>query len=90
MIRLLVEAAADPNIKDKGGTTPLLRAAATSAISQVRALLQVGADQTLDNDEGATALDLSWKQRARAQGVRRREGAARHRGDRDGEAAGYF
>src|SRR6476646_2256525 len=47
---------ADPNTRDKRGTTPLMYAAASGSIDSVRALLAAGADVNAANDFGATAL----------------------------------
>jgi len=54
-LRSLVKSA-DPNTRDKRGTTPLMYATASGSIDSVRALLAAGADVNAANDFGATAL----------------------------------
>ena len=60
MIRLLCEARADVNIRGNRGATPVFKAASTSALGQLEALLKNGADPNLPNDEGTTPLDACW------------------------------
>ena len=60
MIRLLCEARADVNIRGNRGATPLFKAASTSALGQLEALLNCRADPNTPNNEGTTALDATW------------------------------
>lgn len=61
MIEYLVNVGADPNARAKGGVTPLHRAVRNRCSAAVAELLEAGADPTLLNDSGSTALDLaSW------------------------------
>jgi ankyrin repeat protein len=59
VIRYLIEAGADPNAAAVGGVTPLHRAVRNRCSAAVKALLQFGADPTIQNDHGSTALDLA-------------------------------
>ena len=63
MMRLLLEARADPDVRGRRGATPLFKAAGTAAISQARVLLQYGADVNLANEDGTTPLDATWANR---------------------------
>ena len=64
MMSMLIECAADPNVRGNRGATPLFKAAATSATSQLQVLLSLGVDPNEANDEGTTPLDTSWHNRA--------------------------
>lgn len=55
-IKILVEAGADVEARDDGGTTPLLRAAAEGGIGQVKALLECGANPNAQDRYGYTSL----------------------------------
>lgn len=59
IIVYLAEVGADPNAAAVGGVTPLHRAVRNRCSAAVEALLQVGADPHLTNDNGSTALDLA-------------------------------
>lgn len=58
-VTLLLEAGADPNAADTGGTTPLLRAVRNRCAAAVRALLDGGADSDLPNKHGSRPRDLA-------------------------------
>ena len=64
MLSMLIEAEADPNVRGNRGATPLFKAAATSATSQLHVLLSLGVDPNEATDEGVTALDACWHNRA--------------------------
>ena len=59
MIDYLVEIGADPNARAAGGVTPLHRAVRNRCAAAVQALLEAGADASLTNDSGSTALALT-------------------------------
>jgi hypothetical protein len=50
---------ADPNVREQGGFTPLHAAAQNDDLDTVRLLLLGGADLTLKNQDGKTALDVA-------------------------------
>ena len=55
----LLAAGADPNGVDKGGVTPLHRAARNRCAAAVRALLEGGADPRRPNGSGSTPMQLA-------------------------------
>lgn len=59
VVRLLLEADANPNTRDNWNFTPLHEAAAKGKTDVCIALLQHGADLSLKNSDGKTALDLA-------------------------------
>jgi len=59
MIDYLIENGADPNARASGGVTPLHRAVRNRCSAAVQALLNAGADPSLTNDKGSTALALT-------------------------------
>ena len=59
MIDYLIEIGADPNARAAGGVTPLHRAVRNRCAAAVQALLEAGADASLTNDSGSTALALT-------------------------------
>jgi Ankyrin repeats (many copies) len=59
VILYLIEAGADPNATAAGGVTPLHRAVRNRCSAAVEALLSVGADPRVENDNGSTASDLA-------------------------------
>jgi Ankyrin repeats (many copies) len=59
VIEYLIEVGADPNAVALGGVTPLHRAVRNRCSAAVDALLRLGADPRLANDNGSTAVDLA-------------------------------
>src|SRR5262249_35198831 len=60
-VSVLIELGADPNVTDKNGTTPLLRAIRNRNAAAVEELLDRGADFRVTNKHGSTAFQLaSW------------------------------
>ena len=55
-LRLLLKAGADPNIKDKGGFTPLQWAAQEKQLSAMKTLISFGADVNCKSKKGITPL----------------------------------
>jgi ankyrin repeat protein len=58
-LQTMVHSAADANIKDDGGKTPLIYAAAVGSIDAVKFLINSGADVNAQNESGLTALMLA-------------------------------
>jgi uncharacterized protein len=56
---LLLQADADPNLRQLGGFVPLHAAAELGQVEMADLLLHYGADPTLANDAGQTALDFA-------------------------------
>jgi len=65
VVKLLIDAGADPNATDKSGVAPLHRAVRTRCAFAVRALLQNGADVRLENGSGSTPLQLAVRNTGR-------------------------
>lgn len=61
LVRLLLEAGAEPNVGQQGGWTPLHQAAAHGRESIVSLLLEGGADPGVTNDEGVLAVEMARK-----------------------------
>jgi ankyrin repeat protein len=61
IVHLLLEAGADPNVRQRHSYTPLHSAAANADVESVEALLAAGADLSATNDDGDTALALADK-----------------------------
>ena len=57
VVRLVLQAGADPNARQMMGYTALHAAAARDNVEMVKDLLDAGADPSLTNDEGKTAAD---------------------------------
>lgn len=70
ILTLLLEKGADPNARQSGGFVPLHTAAQNNSPAMADLLLAHGADLTLANDEGKTALDVA--QEAGHEGVLQR------------------
>ena len=63
MIDVLLQRRADVNVRGRRGATPLLKAAGSGAVDQVRLLLSRGADPNLALEEGTTPYDAAWHNR---------------------------
>lgn len=61
IVRMVLEAGADPNARQRHGYTPLHSAAANADLESVEALLAAGADPAARTDDGDTALTLAEK-----------------------------
>jgi len=59
VVRILLEAGANPNMRQSAGWTPLHAAAMNSDLTSVELLLASGADPTAANDEGRSVIDLA-------------------------------
>jgi ankyrin repeat protein len=59
MMRLLIDNDAYIDAESPNGTTPLMMAAYYASPSAVKLMLEEGADPTLKNQDGMTALDLA-------------------------------
>lgn len=58
-VRVLLEAGANPDVRQSGGWTPLHAAAMNGDLVSVELLLAAGADAAATNDEGRTVEDLA-------------------------------
>src|ERR671915_575158 len=58
-VRILLEAGANPNVRQSGGWTPLHAAAMNGDLASVELLLAAGADPAATNDEGRSVVDLA-------------------------------
>jgi hypothetical protein len=65
IIACLIEAGADPNAADLGGTTPLHRAVRNRCAAAVAALLDGGADARRRNKRGSTAMQIATRNTGR-------------------------
>jgi ankyrin repeat protein len=59
VVRVLLEAGANPNVRQSAGWTPLHAAAANGDLASVELLLAAGADPAATNDEGRSVADLA-------------------------------
>jgi uncharacterized protein len=59
VVRILLEAGANPNVRQSAGWTPLHSSAANGDVTSVELLLVAGADPTATNDEGRSVMDLA-------------------------------
>jgi hypothetical protein len=64
-VACLIEAGADPNAADLGGTTPLHRAVRNRCAAAVAALLDGGADARRKNKRGSTPMQLATQNTGR-------------------------
>jgi ankyrin repeat protein len=59
VVRILLEAGANPDVRQSAGWTPLHAAAMNSDLASMELLLGAGADPTAANDEGRSVADLA-------------------------------
>lgn len=59
VVRILLEAGANPNVRQSAGWTPLHSSAANGDLTSVELLLAADADPTATNDEGRSVIDLA-------------------------------
>jgi len=59
VVRILLEAGANPNLRQSAGWTPLHAAAMNGDLTSVELLLASGADPAATNDEGRSVIDLA-------------------------------
>jgi len=57
--RIIIEANPDVNLTNDANATPLMEASAKGNINMVKELLKLGADKTIKDDEGNTALEYA-------------------------------
>jgi uncharacterized protein len=59
VVRILLDAGANPNVRQSAGWTPLHAAAMNGDLTSVELLLASGADPTATNEEGRSVIDLA-------------------------------
>jgi uncharacterized protein len=59
VVRILLEAGANPNVRQSAGWSPLHAAAMNGDLTSVELLLASGAEPTATNDEGRSVIDLA-------------------------------
>ena len=59
VVRILLDAGANPDVRQSAGWTPLHAAAMNADLTSVELLLASGADPTATNEEGRSVLDLA-------------------------------
>ena len=59
IVRMLLDKGADPNARSQSGSTPLHTVAFTADRASLDLLLRHGADRTIKNNDGNTALDIA-------------------------------
>ena len=62
IVKMLLIAGANPNLKDKdSGTTPLISSVRRQYVYMTRLLLENGADVNVPNEDGETAIEIAMK-----------------------------
>lgn len=69
IVRMLLDAGADPNAQSESGGTPVHTAAFTGNVDVLKMLLAAGGDPTIADKKGKTALDIA-RQRDHSEAVR--------------------
>jgi ankyrin repeat protein len=59
VVRILLEAGANPDVRQSAGWTPLHAAAMNGDLASLELLLAAGADAAAENDEGRSVADLA-------------------------------
>ena len=59
LMKLVLQAGANPNLQQQGGYTALHEAAIHNSVERVQALLEAGADRTVRNNDGLTAAEMA-------------------------------
>ena len=59
MVKLVLQAGANPNLQQQGGYTALHEAAMHNSVERAQALLDAGADRTIRDDDGLTAAEMA-------------------------------
>ena len=63
VVRILLEAGANPNVRQSAGWSPLHSSAANGDVASLELLLASGADPTATNDEGRSVIELATESR---------------------------
>jgi ankyrin repeat protein len=59
LVKLLLQAGANPNLQQQGGYTALHEAAMHNSVERAQALLDAGADRSIRSDAGLTAMEMA-------------------------------
>ena len=59
MVKLVLQAGANPNLQQQGGYTALHEAAMHNSVERAQALLDAGADRAIRSDDGLTAAEMA-------------------------------